>query len=109
MSPSSARGLLHVQIDIDPAHEAEFNRWFVEEHFPAIVGFPGILGGRRFRSIADPYRYLAFYDLQSPQILDSPEYAKVATSPWTQRISQHFTRRQRDVYLDITPDYVGKE
>lgn len=108
MTDTNGRGLLHVQIDIDPAHEEEFNRWFVEEHFPAIVSFPGVLSGRRFRSVADPHRYLAIYELESPQVLDSPEYAKAATSPWTQRISQHFTRRQRDVYIDITPPYVRK-
>jgi HAE1 family hydrophobic/amphiphilic exporter-1 len=34
-----------VQIDIDPAHEEEFNRWYAEEHYPAITGFPGVLAG----------------------------------------------------------------
>ena len=108
LNDTRGRGLLQVQLDIDPAHEEEFNRWFTEEHFPAIVGFPGVLAGRRFRHVADPHKYLALYDLQSPQILDSPEYAKVATSPWTQRISQHFTARQRNVYIDITPPLVNK-
>lgn len=108
MSDANERGLLHVQIDIDPAHEEDFNRWFTDEHFPAILAFPGILGGRRFRSIANPQRYLAIYDIESPAILQSPEYLKVATSPWTQRISQHFTARQRDVFLDVTPAYARK-
>jgi hypothetical protein len=108
MSDNGGHGLLQVQLDIDPAYDEEFNRWYIEEHFPAIVGFPGVLSGRRFRNVADPYKYLALYDLDSPQILDSPEYAKVATSPWTQRISQHFTGRQRNVYIDITPAHLKK-
>ena len=108
MSENNGRGLLQVQLDIDPAYDEEFNRWYAEEHFPALVGFPGVLAGRRFRNVADPHKYLALYDLESPQILDSPEYAKAVTSPWTQRISQHFTGRQRHVYVDITPPYVKK-
>ena len=65
--------------------------------------FPGGLSGGRFRNLAEPHKYLALYDLESPAVLDSPEYAKVATSPWTQRIAQHFTGRQRHVWVDITP------
>ncbi len=103
MNDKTGRGLLQVQIDIDPAHEEEFNRWYAEEHYPAITGFPGVLAGRRFRNLAEPHKYLALYDLESPAVLDSPEYAKVATSPWTQRIAQHFTGRQRHVWVDITP------
>ena len=108
MSDTRERGLLQVQLDIDPAYDDEFNRWYTDEHFTAITSFPGILAGRRFRNIADPHKYLALYDLESPEILNSPEYAKVATSPWTQRISQHFTGRQRNVYIDITPPHPKK-
>lgn len=109
MSDSSSRGLLQVQLDIDPQFEDEFNRWYAEEHFGAITGFPGVLGGRRFKHATQPHRYLALYDLESPAILDSPEYAKVATSPWTQRISQHFTGRERHVWVDVTPTVVRKK
>jgi hypothetical protein len=108
VSDPRPHGLLSVQLDIDPAFEDEFNRWYAEEHFPAITGFPGVLSGRRYRSTADPHRYLALYELDSPQVLDSPDYAKAATSPWTQRISQHFTGRQRQVFVDITPAVVRK-
>ena len=79
MTDTRGRGLLHVQIDIDPAHEEEFNRWYNEEHFPAISGFWGVLEGRRFRAVDNPHRYLAYYDLKSPDVLESPDYQKVRT------------------------------
>ena len=53
MTDTRGRGLLHVQIDIDPAHEEEFNRWYNEEHFPMISGFWGVLEGRRFRAVVE--------------------------------------------------------
>jgi hypothetical protein len=108
VSDANPRGLLSVRLDIDPAHEEEFNRWYTEEHFPAITGFPGVLAGRRFQSLTEPHRYLALYDLESTRILETPEYAKAATSEWSQRISQHFTGRQREVYVDITPTVIRK-
>ena len=73
-----------------------------------ISGFWGVLEGRRFRAVDNPHRYLAYYDLKSPDVLESPDYQKVRTSPWTERISKHFTFRQRTIYTDITPQLVRK-
>lgn len=108
MTDTRGRGLLHVQIDIDPAHDAEFNRWYEEEHFPAITGYWGVSGGRRFRAADNPHKYLAFYDLTAPDVLDHPDYEKVRTSPWTERLSKHFTFRQRNIFIDITPRLLKK-
>ena len=64
MTDTRGRGLLHVQIDIDPAHLEEFNRWYNEEHFPAIMSFWGVQEGRRFVATDNPHRFLAYYDLK---------------------------------------------
>jgi hypothetical protein len=98
-----------VRIDIDPAHEEEFNRWYTEEHFPAISSFWGVTEGRRFRSIDNPHKYLAYYELKSPDVLNTPDYEKVRSSPWTERISKHFTFRERSVFVDITPPNIGNK
>ncbi len=108
MIDTPGRGLLQVQIEIDPAHEDEFNRWYTEEHFPAITSFWGVIDGRRFRATDNPHKYLALYDLKSPDVLSTPDYDKIKTSPWTERISKHFVARQRTVYVDITPPFVKK-
>lgn len=58
------------------AHEtAAFDRWYDEIHVPEIVACPGWLGARRFRSVCDPARVLAIYDLQDAERpFSTPEY-----------------------------------
>ncbi len=102
---TSRRGLLLVMIDVDPAHEEEFNRWYNEEHLPERAACPGFLSGRRFVALQGGPKYLALYDLESPAVLESPEYRKIyPPSEWTQRVSKHFLRAVRNVYVEITPE-----
>ena len=61
------------------------------------------VGGRRFHASDNPNRYLAFYDLTAPDVLDHPDCEKYRTSPCTERIAKHFTFRQRNIFIDITP------
>jgi len=47
---TQGKGLLAVWTDI-PAHlEADFNRWYDEEHLPERAGIPGFLHARRYVS-----------------------------------------------------------
>jgi hypothetical protein len=101
-------GLLLVMIDIDPDHEEEFNRWYTEEHFPERIGCEGFLSGRRFVSVEGEPKYLALYELESPEVLAGEAYQKIMPpSEWTKRISKHFTQQVRNVYRDITPEVEG--
>jgi hypothetical protein len=110
MSKGKRRGLLLVMIEIDPAHEEEFNRWYNEEHLPERLACPGFLSGRRFVAVEGEPKYLALYDLESPDVLQSEAYKKIyGPSGWTQRISKHFVRSVRNVYLEITPDTAGTQ
>ena len=40
-APSGAGGLLVNAMNVDPAHEAEFNEWYDHEHIPALAAVPG--------------------------------------------------------------------
>jgi hypothetical protein len=105
MSRKNRRGLLLVMIDIDPEHEEEFNRWYNEEHLPERRACPGFLSGRRFVAVEGEPKYLALYDLENPEVLQSEPYRKIfGPSEWTKRISKHFVRSVRNVYLEITPE-----
>ena len=82
-------GLLLFMTDIDPAHESEFHRWYEEEHIPERMAIPGFLTARRFQAIEGAPKYLALYDLESPDVLRSSDYQHVVgagKSPWTQRM-----------------------
>jgi hypothetical protein len=97
-------GLLLVMIEIDPAFEDEFNRWYREEHYPERMACPGFLSGRRFLAVEGEPKYLAIYDLDSPAVLESEEYKKIAgPSEWAERLLPHFVKRVRNVYVEIDP------
>jgi hypothetical protein len=103
MNPTQGRGLLLAMLDVDPAHEDEFARWYTEEHFPDRMTCPGVLGGRRFRVVDGTPKYLALYDVESPAALESDAYKRIQTTPWTERMKPHFRHSLRNVYVDITP------
>jgi hypothetical protein len=98
------KGLLLVMIDVEPEHEEDFNRWYREEHYPERMACPGILTGRRFIALEGEPKYLAIYDLESPEVLDGPDYQKIAApSEWAQKLLPHFVKRVRNVYVEIDP------
>ena len=72
------KGLLLVMIDIDAEHEEEFNRWYEEEHLPERKTCPGFLSARRFVSVDGEPKYLAIYDLESVEVLDTDAYKRIA-------------------------------
>jgi len=85
------KGFLLVTMQPPPAFEEEFNAWYDTEHLPERLAVPGFETALRFVCISGHPRYLAMYDLTHPQVLDSPEYLKVAfanSSPWTLRVLQ---------------------
>ena len=84
------KGFLLVLMQCPPAMEEEFNAWYDSEHIPERVGIPGFLSGLRFVCLSGHPRWLAMYDLEQPQVLESPAYMKVAhgnASPWTKRVT----------------------
>ena len=86
------KGFLLVLMHAPPAFEEEFNAWYDTEHLPERLAVPGFESARRFVCLAGHPRYLAMYDLARFEVLDSPEYLKVAfgnSSPWTLRVMQH--------------------
>ena len=95
--------LLIVTAEIDPAVEADWNRWYDEVHLPEALTCPGVLRGTRYlaardasltdhgEKTADSARvYAAVYELQSPEALDSEAFRAMAVRGW-----ERFTDRIR--------------
>ena len=85
------KGFLLVTMHAPAAFEEEFNAWYDTEHLPERLAVPGFETGIRFVCLSGHPRYLAMYDLTRPEVLDSPEYLRVAlanSSPWTLRVLQ---------------------
>ena len=71
MAKTRGTGLLMVWADIDPEFEAEYNRWYDEEHFPLLLSVPGFLSGGRYQAVKGSPKYLAMYELESIDVLRS--------------------------------------
>lgn len=92
------KGLLLTMTEVLPEHEEEFNAWYDDEHLSERLAIPGFISAQRWTAdgrsdlaIAPERRlgrYLATYELERPEVLDSPEYLKRfrdGPTPWTKR------------------------
>jgi hypothetical protein len=51
MTKTRGTGLLMVWTDVDPEFEAEFNRWYDEEHIARPLQIPGFLSAGRYIAV----------------------------------------------------------
>jgi hypothetical protein len=120
MSPGTPRALLLVMLDHSPeVDDVEFNQWYFEEHVPERLSCPGFISARRFRAVEGGPQYLALYELEGPEALETPQYLRYAHSPLigdnvaepvgsdrTRRMLAAFRDVVRNVYVEIDPaDY----
>src|SRR5512140_2886227 len=84
--PLAGKGMLLTSMDIDPADEADFNRWYDREHLIERVAIDGFLEARRYVAHQGSPKYLCLYSTESFEVLDSPAYRKALLNPtdWSQ-------------------------
>jgi hypothetical protein len=97
IAPADAGALLLVGMNVSPDAETEFNRWYDEEHLPALAALPGVLCARRFRAILSPLKYLALYHMSSSEVCASAAWKKAVDTPWTQSLRPQVRDRLRIV------------
>ena len=108
MAKTRGTGLLMVWTDVDPEHEAEFNRWYNEEHLNRLLGVPGFLSAGRYRAIRGGPKYLAFYELEDHHVMRSSAFldeVRYRPSPARTKASGGFVGRNflLNVYRQIYP------
>jgi hypothetical protein len=107
MANTKGTGLLMVWADVPADKEAEFNRWYNEEHLAERLSIPGFLSGARYEAVKGGPKHLAYYELESPAVLESAAYRKVQDRPteWTKRSGPATiaTKYIRNVYTMIHP------
>src|SRR5438034_7648337 len=107
MAAKKGTGLLMVWADVPADKEGEFNRWYNEEHLAERLAIPGFLNGARYEAVKGGPKHLAVYELESPAVLESPAYKKVAgnPTPWTKRSGPQAVASTfiRNVYSMIHP------
>jgi len=84
-------GLLLTMTEPPPQMEEEFNAWYDTEHLPERLAIPGFTSARRWvdpKAAAGSGKYLATYELEHPNALQTPDYyAHVGEhfTPWSKR------------------------
>ena len=103
-------GLLMVWCDVPADKEAEFNRWYTEEHLAERLGVPGFLSAARYEAVKGGPKHLAVYELESPAVMESEAYKKVSNNPtpWTKKTGPQAvaTTFIRNIYSMIHPTSV---
>ena len=88
--PFKTKYLFVVSMDVDRDKEALFNEVYDTEHVPLLSKVPGVkgvsrmkgedfmmqLGGEKMQKKHDGAAYTAVYEIDSPAVLMSPEWAK---------------------------------
>ena len=72
--PMAGKGMLLTSMNVDAAHEAEFNRWYDREHLEERVAIQGFLEARRYVAHDGNPKYLSLYSTETFEVMDSPAY-----------------------------------
>ena len=105
------RCLLIVTAEVDPAVEAEWNRWYDTVHLPDALRCPGVRRGKRYVSVGQISEtsdgtmertgrriYTTIYELDSPAATTTPEFQ--AMRGWYQFAPHVRSRTQTIVPVD---------
>jgi len=97
--PIAGKGMLLTSMDIDEAHEAEFNRWYDREHLEERVAIEGFIEARRYVAEEGSPKYLCLYSTQSIDVLDSGPYKARLGNPtqWSKTTTARFKNMIRSV------------
>jgi len=102
-----AAGLFYVYTDPGSVDEAEFHDWYDHEHGPARLTVPGFGSACRYRALDEQKPpWLALYELDRPDVIDSPEY-KALSANATDRdkaVGAGMATLDRRVYEQISED-----
>lgn len=72
--PITGTGMLMTSMDIDAAHEQEFNEWYNREHLAERVAIDGFNEARRYVAVNARPKYLGLYSTATFDVLDSDAY-----------------------------------
>ena len=112
--PISTRYLFTASMDVDPDKEALFNEVYDQEHVPNLLKVPGVLsvtrltlepltlsiGGEERRIVVEGEpKHAAIYEIESPEVVLSPEWAAaVERGRWPTEVRPYTRNRQHKLF-----------
>ena len=117
--PIATTYLFIASMDVEPGKEALFNEVYDTEHVPNLLKVPGVLsvtrlsaepltmsmGGQERSIVAEGEpRYTAFYEIESPEVLVSREWAEaVETGRWPEQVRPYTSNRRHVLRKVMAP------
>jgi len=97
--PIAGKGMLLTSMDVDPEHEADFNRWYDREHLEERVAIDGFVEARRYVAEDGAPKYLCLYSTENIEVLDSSAYKTRLANPteWSKTTMARFKNMIRSV------------
>jgi hypothetical protein len=94
---ANGRDILAVFNDVDPAHEAEYHRWYWQQHLPERLSVPGFMSAYRYQAVEASPKFFTWYFVRDIEVLRSPHYLERLSNPtdWTQRVMPWFRSMTR--------------
>ena len=101
--PILGTAALAVWLECVPEAEADFDRWYREQHLAERLAVPGFLRGRRFQAVRGAPKYFAFYETEGAEVLRSPTYLARLNNPteWTRRVMPQVRNFTRGIYRPV--------
>ena len=100
--------VLVVTMEVDPEDEAEFNKWYNEQHLPERMEIPGYVSARRFKLEEGDgaLTYLCIWELEDGSPLQSQMYQEQNADPTALylRVNETIKARTRGLYRQIYPE-----
>ena len=107
--PIKSKYLFIASMDVDPDKEALFNEVYDTEHVPNLLKVPGVhsatrtmgepfvfsIGGEQKPVVHEGPRHTALYEIDGPEVLMSPEWAKASEAGRWPREVRPYTRNRR--------------
>ena len=110
MVAKKGTAVMTVFVDIDAEMDSDFNAWYDQEHVSDLLNMPGFLNAGRYQALKGGPRYLACYELESVEALQTPEYLQFRNEPseWTKKMSLSVNGRSyvRNVCTQIYPQEI---
>ncbi len=107
--------VLVVMMEVDPADDEVFNKWYNEEHLPERMSIPGYISARRFMLDPDDgqannvMRYLCIWEMEDDSPLQSQFYKdqNAKPTPTKDAAGAVVKNRARGLYRQIFPEAGG--
>ena len=89
MANKKGSGILLVMAEMPAEIEEEFNQWYNEEHIKEILSYPGFLNAARYVAVSGGPKYVACYEMESVDALESAEWLQHQKTPteWSKKIN----------------------